>query len=93
MRHVLASNLREKDVANLQRDHVFNPCVPVMHIYCAIQNGEYFFAIVNVPTVWLVCPVQSRRRTRHVCNVFGTPRMDLFELLATENFHFVKPYG
>ena len=56
---MLASHIRIKHVARLERDKVIDAVHAVVHVHHAIHHGEYFLPIVDVPDVRLIGPVKA----------------------------------
>jgi hypothetical protein len=58
VRHMLAAFGGVKDVANFQHSLVLNTIEPILHKNTPIHDGKDFFAVIDVPFVWLVSPMQ-----------------------------------
>jgi hypothetical protein len=87
MRNMLTSRFREKDVANLQCHDLLDTRLAVMHIDRAVENCKYLLAIVHMPFVRLVGPVETSRGPAHVGDVVSTPSARSGEILAPNNSH------
>ena len=57
--HMLATYSGEEHIANTQRDDVLFAIHTVVHVHLAIEHGEDFLAIVDMPLVRLVGPMDA----------------------------------
>jgi hypothetical protein len=87
VRNVLAPHSSEKHVADLECHKVFGARFAIMHVDSAIENCEYLFTVVDMPLVWLVGPVETRRCSAHIGDVVGTPCARGGEIFAPNNSH------
>jgi hypothetical protein len=85
--NMLTPDFCEEHVTDLQCDYMLDSRSPVVHVDSAIEDSEYFFAVVHVPLVRLICPMKACRGTRHVGYVLRTPRSACLELLAADHLH------
>ena len=77
----------EEYVADFQPHDFLNSIQPVVHIDNAVQHCEHFFAIIDMPLVRLVRPMQPRRRSLHVRYVCRTPCPRRLEFPCSYDFH------
>lgn len=87
MGDVFAANSRVKDISGGQRDDPFFARLTIMHVYRSIEHSEHLFAVVHMPAVRLVCPVQTYADAVHRRDVERTPRAVWRELAAADDFH------
>lgn len=62
-----------KDVAAFQLNDAFFAVFSVVHIDFAVHHGKHFLAVVDVPFVGLVRPVQTHGDAVHIGDVEGAP--------------------
>ena len=84
---MLTADTRKEDIAGFKGDDILGPVLPIVHIDDARQYGEDFFAVIDMPLVWLVSPVKPSGNAAHVGNVDGLPCMRWSEFPAASNFH------
>ena len=85
---MLTAHTGKENITGLKFDHFFKAGFAVVHVHCAIEYGEHLFAIINVPFVGLVGPVQSGRGSLHIGNIQRGPRAVTSEITAANYFHF-----
>ena len=85
--NMLGANSGKGNIARLQPRHLHSSVLPVMHINSAIQHDKHLFAIVNVPLIGLISPVQASGDAIHVGDVDRTPGAIGFEGFAVDDFH------
>ena len=84
---MLGAHSGKGNIARLQSRHLHDPILPVMHIHSAIQHNKHLFAIVDMPLIGLISPVQARGDAIHVGDVDRTPGAIGFEGFAVDDFH------
>lgn len=89
MRDVLSANTCEENVARLHLLAVLDTVISVAHFDYAIQDNEHLLAIVDVPPIGLVRPVQAGRDAVHRCNRQGVPRVGAAEIRWPDELHNV----
>ena len=62
-----------EDVAAFQPNDVFFAVFSVVHINFAVHHGKHFLAVVDVPFVGLVRPVQAHGDAVHIGDVECAP--------------------
>lgn len=87
MRAVGITLAGEEQVAGAQGDDVFLAILAIVHVDLAIHHRKHFFAIVDVPSIRLVGPVQAHGRIGYGGNQFGAPGAGGDKFSATDNFH------
>ena len=66
VRHVLRTDARVEDVPDMQSYDRFFTIFPIVHVDRPVEHHKHLFAIVDVPMVGFVSPMQSRGDTVHV---------------------------
>lgn len=84
---MLSAHSGKGNIAWLQPDHLHGFVLPVMHINRAIQHDKYLFAIVDVPLIGLISPVQASGDAIHIGDVDRPPGAISFEGFAVDDFH------
>src|SRR5258706_2849936 len=87
IRHMLRTHRRIKHVASFKNRRMFDAGFAIAHLDAAIENGENFLAIVDVPLVGLIGPVQTGRDAAHAGDVERAPGTRGREGLAADDFH------
>jgi MFS family permease len=87
MCHVLGADAGVEDVADGQLRHLLEAIVAIVHLHPAIQHHKHFFAVIDVPAVRLVGPVQARGDAVHVGDVQRLPGPAAGEVLAADDLH------
>lgn len=77
MRDVLGAGRRVEYVARLQARRVFDACFAITHLDAAVEHGEHFFAVVHMPSIWLVRPVQADGDSVQIRDVERVPTRGL----------------
>lgn len=83
---MLATDLCEEYVASMQDNGFFNTALAIVHIDYAIEYREYFFSIIDVPSIRRVSPVQAYACAVNICDIDRAPRPVGGELTAADDF-------
>ncbi|MNI48043.1 hypothetical protein D3C73_1025880 [compost metagenome] len=76
-----------KYVAYLQYNGFLHTLLSVSHLYLAIEHDEYFLAVVHVPFVGLVGPVQACGDAIHVGDIQCAPGTLGGEAFTADDVH------
>src|SRR5471032_753627 len=76
-----------EDVARLQPHRLFDAVAAVVHVHLAVHHGEDFLAVVDVPAVGLVGPVQAHSGVLHGGDQVGAPGAPGAVVLAAHDPH------
>ena len=87
VRHVLAADTGEEDVTGLQHCDLLFAGFAVMHVDRAVEHHEHLLAIVHMPAIRLVGPMQARGNAAHVGNVERAPGMLSSKRLGADDVH------
>ena len=87
MGDVLSADARIEDVADIQLHLFFFALLAIMHQHLAIEHHKHFLAVVDVPFLRLICPVQARGDAVHAGDVQRAPGSLGGERLAADNLH------
>jgi hypothetical protein len=85
--NMLCADSGIENVACLQNGAVFDAALAIPHLDPTIENGEDLFTIIDMPFVWLICPMKTRSNAIHVGDVGGAPWAIGFECACAEYFH------
>ena len=81
---MLGTDAGKEDVTGRQRDHILGVVVAVVHIDDAIENREDFLAIIDMPLIGLIGPMQSHDDPGHTRNAERAPRLIRRELTRSK---------
>jgi hypothetical protein len=85
---VLVAGLGVEDIAGMERDGALAVRIAYVHTDHAVHHGKDFLAVVDVPFVRRIGPVQTARGAVHHADVERAPRALGSELAAFNHFHF-----
>ena len=85
---MFGSAIRKKDVAWFHAPHIFTIVIPVVHVRYPVQNHEDLVAVIYVPSVRLVRPVQARRDAVHIGNRERIPCLSGSKISGGQEFHY-----
>jgi hypothetical protein len=91
MSHVLAPDCSKEYVASFEGDHCLDATLSIVHVYNAVEDREDFFAVINVPFVWLVRPMKSGRDATHAGYGLCAPSSISLEIAAADYVHNSSP--
>ena len=74
-------------IARLEDGAVLDARVSIPHFDSAIEDGEYLLPVIDVPFVWLICPMKARGGAAHIGNVSRAPRAICLEGASAKYFH------
>ena len=84
---MLSSGIRIKNIACIKYGHFLCAIGPEVHIYDAIHDCKDFVSIIDVPLVWLICPMQLYCRTVQICDRQIAPCPVCREFFASNRLH------
>jgi len=87
MGDVLGAYHSVENVAGLQDGAVLNASVSVPHLDSTIKYGKDLLTVVDVPFVWLICPMKAYGDAVHVGNVYGSPGAIRLVCASAKYFH------
>ena len=87
MRNVLAADASKKHIAYGQHGDLFEAGLPVVHIHCAVQNSKNLFAVIHMPYIGFIGPMQAYRRAVHIGDFDRAPCLRRSEFLTSDQFH------
>ncbi len=87
MRNVFGPDRCIEDIACLQHRRALLARFAVTHFNPAVENGEHFLAVVDVPFVGLIRPVQPRSDATHVGDIECAPWTLSRKCPAADNLH------
>lgn len=73
MRNVFITDVGSHHVTRLEPSHVLTGRIPVVHVDGPIEDGEGLRAVVDMPDVRSIRPVQADGHAVDGCNVGGRP--------------------
>ena len=85
--NVFGSYLCVEDISYNESMDCLHSVSANMHVKHAIKNCEYFLAIVDMPDVRLICPVESYGGTIDCRDVIRRPGYVTYELGRPDNSH------
>ena len=69
MGDVLCSDRRMENIPGLEHRRKFLAVLFVAHFDTAMEHRKYLFAIVDMPLIGLVCPMEPGRNAVHIGNI------------------------
>ena len=85
--HVLGAHRRVENIPDLQQNGLLDTVLAVAHLHLSIEHHKHFLAIVDVPFVWLVRPVQAGGDAIHVGNLQRRPGTFAGKRFAADDLH------
>ena len=91
MSHVLAPDCSKEYVASFEGDHCLDATLSIVHVYNAVKDREDFFAVIDVPFVRLVRPMESGCNATHAGYGLCAPSSIGLEIAAADYVHNSSP--
>ncbi|MNG14824.1 hypothetical protein D3C84_986110 [compost metagenome] len=88
---MLSAHRCVENVPGLQQGLLFDTLFPVAHPHLPIEHHEDFLAVIDVPFVGLVGPVQARGDAVHVGDIQRRPGAVPGEGFAANDFQGIRP--
>lgn len=86
---MICANRSKKDIANLEDRRFFHTIFTKPHLYTSIKHNKNLLAIVNMPMIWLICPVETSSDATNFCNCNCTPWTFSSKIFRSDNFHYL----
>ncbi|OWK29985.1 hypothetical protein SPMU_24070 [Sphingomonas mucosissima] len=73
MSYVFVTNIGNKYLPCAQKNVVLLPAFTIMHPDCTIEHDEDFRTVIDVPSIWLIRPMQANGCPFDFSNVPSAP--------------------
>src|SRR6185312_6672202 len=83
MGNMLTSNAGVKQVASLHFDDALASVLPIVHVDPAIEDGEHLLAVIDMPPVRPIGPMEAGRDAPHIRDLERVPCVNSPEVLGT----------
>ena len=84
---VLGAGVGEEDITHFKHHRLLDAAFAIQHFNDSVQDGEHFLAIIDVPCVGLIRPVQTDGGAVDVRDINRPPRLRCHKLPAPDGLH------